>query len=349
MKRHNHRVSQLRRRDILALSASAGVGLLSWPSWIPTLTAAPRTFPEPSFAPGAIIRTILKDIPPSAIAGGATLVHEHISNRPYSKDIDLMLDELKASAQDGVRCIVDGGSIGSIEEATKIAAKSPVEIVFAGGYYLSSRYPPEVAAESAEQLTERLVAQARTQRWGAFGEIGTSRPLHQDERKVLRAIGNASVRTGLPVFTHTPHEGCASCALEQLDVFATVGVRPSSLCIGHLSDIGDEPNADTAKTLAKRGVFVGFDTVGHQITDVTHAQKVAMILALLDAGYEEQILLASDLAREPHLKRNWGPGYSLVLAVFVPKLRHAGVSEEIIHKILVDNPRRFLAFVPNAH
>jgi len=30
----------------------------------------------------------------------------------------------------------------------------------------------------------------------------------------------------------------------------------------------------------------------------------------------------------------------------VPKLRFAGVPEEAIRKILVDNPRRFLAFVP---
>jgi predicted metal-dependent phosphotriesterase family hydrolase len=32
--------------------------------------------------------------------------------------------------------------------------------------------------------------------------------------------------------------------------------------------------------------------------------------------------------------------------VFLPKLREAGVSEETLHGILVDNPRRFLAFVP---
>jgi predicted metal-dependent phosphotriesterase family hydrolase len=31
---------------------------------------------------------------------------------------------------------------------------------------------------------------------------------------------------------------------------------------------------------------------------------------------------------------------------FVPKLLAAGVKEEMVHRILVDNPRRFLAFVP---
>ena len=48
----------------------------------------------------------------------------------------------------------------------------------------------------------------------------------------------------------------------------------------------------------------------------------------------------------PSLKANWGNGFSTVLVQFVPKLRHAGVTEETIRKILVDNPRRFLTFVP---
>ena len=45
-------------------------------------------------------------------------------------------------------------------------------------------------------------------------------------------------------------------------------------------------------------------------------------------------------------KRYYGHGWASVLMQFVPKLRYAGVPEEAIRKILVDNPRRFLAFVP---
>jgi predicted metal-dependent phosphotriesterase family hydrolase len=49
-----------------------------------------------------------------------------------------------------------------------------------------------------------------------------------------------------------------------------------------------------------------------------------------------------------HYKANWGLGFSTVLMQFVPKLRLAGVKEETIRKVLVDNPRRFLAFVPKS-
>jgi predicted metal-dependent phosphotriesterase family hydrolase len=46
------------------------------------------------------------------------------------------------------------------------------------------------------------------------------------------------------------------------------------------------------------------------------------------------------------LIHNDGPGYAKTITVFVPKLRDGGVKEETLHEILVDNPRRFLAFVP---
>ena len=71
-----------------------------------------------------------------------------------------------------------------------------------------------------------------------------------------------------------------------------------------------------------------------------------MVLSILDAGYEDQLLLSADFYNAKELKANWGNGFSTVLVQFVPKLRHAGVTEETLHKILVDNPRRFLAFVP---
>jgi predicted metal-dependent phosphotriesterase family hydrolase len=39
-------------------------------------------------------------------------------------------------------------------------------------------------------------------------------------------------------------------------------------------------------------------------------------------------------------------GYAKTLTVFVPKLKAAGANEQVLHGIMVDNPRRFLAFVP---
>jgi predicted metal-dependent phosphotriesterase family hydrolase len=39
-------------------------------------------------------------------------------------------------------------------------------------------------------------------------------------------------------------------------------------------------------------------------------------------------------------------GYAKTITTFLPKLKAAGATDEVLRKIMQDNPRRFLAFVP---
>lgn len=351
-----------RRKAIARLGVSVGSGFLAIGRGGAALTAGQQratrdavTFPE-----GAIIRTILKDVPPEALRNGATLFHEHLSlgrgaaalaPNVAPLDIDTRVEELRAAGKDGVSCVVSGGTIDlgqNVEDVKTIALRSGIHVVLASGYYLKARYPPDVATKTEDEIAEDLIRFARAERWGALGEIGMSPiTMHPDERKVLRACCKVNVRTGLPIFTHMPHEGCRPCGREQLDVIESVGVNPRQVCIGHLADIHDDPRAETHKALAKRGVFLGFDTVGRQTLGPPDSVKLRMLMEVLDAGYEDHVLLSSDLGgmiRE--FKVNYGAGWGTVTLIFVPKMRFAGIKAETIQKILVDNPRRFLAFVP---
>ena len=166
-----------------------------------------------------------------------------------------------------------------------------------------------------------------------------------EERKVFRAVGKAHLRTNLPIFTHNAYGTGPNvprdAGLRQLDAFESVGVKPEHIAIGHSCCL-DDPAADVIKQLAKRGSFVGFDRVtGGAVPD---DKKVRMILAFLEAGYADHLLLSADYNFTARSAAR--PGYGSTLTVFVPKLRQAGVKEETIRRITVDNPRRFLAFVP---
>ena len=126
-----------RREAIRLIGLGAGLGL--------TAACQPGTAPEvepedaaaapsaaPTFPDGAIIRTVLGDITPESLADGATLFHEHLSFNysspppprrlresgalpPPPPDnptmLDLLVEELRMAAFDGVGCIVDS-SIG---------------------------------------------------------------------------------------------------------------------------------------------------------------------------------------------------------------------------------------------
>jgi phosphotriesterase-related protein len=357
--RGTRKSSGVSRRDALKL-LGVGSGVVASVQ-TPSAQAARPPVQRAGSASAAIVRTVLKDLPPSALGSGHALFHEHLNVRDLGekklldaegRSDDTIVAELRASAAEGLRCIVDAAtsrrSDAQVARLKKIATEAGVHIVMAGGYFLAP-YPKTVTDMSEEQLVDHLAEDARTQGWGAFGEIGSSMEMHPDERKMHRAVAKAHLRTGLPIFTHTPHESCAKCALDQMEVHESLGVNPQKLCIGHMGDVLDDPKAATHQSIAKRGAFVGIDTVGHFIPSAPTSadyMKVRMILALLEAGYEDHILLSSDFAHQDCLQRYWGAGYSSVTRVFVPKLRHAGVKQATIDKILIENSRRFLAYVP---
>ena len=350
------RTSRLSRREALALLGLGGEMAAGG------RVAAGQT--RPTFPRGSIVRTVLKDVPPDGLGPGHALMHEHLNVRdlnpkqlldPAGRTTEAIIEELKAAKREGLSCIVDAAtSRRSDEQITRlkrIATESGVNVVMAGGYFTANSYPAAVIKMSEDEIADHLAQDAKSQGWGAFGEIGSSMEMHPDERKMHRAVAKAHLKTGLPIFTHTPHESCATCALDQMEIYESLRVNPQKLCIGHIADILDDPKAETLKSIAKRGAFVGFDDVAHFIPSApkaTDAMRVTMILALLDAGYADNILLSSDFAHQDCLKSCWGAGYSTVTTIFVPKLRYAGVDETIIRKILVDNSRRFLAFTPPA-
>ena len=131
------------------------------------------------FPNGAVIRTILKDIPPEQLGGGATLFHEHLSLSNEAAaveanlvplDINTRIEELRAAGKDGVSCVVSGGTIDlgqNVEDVKTIALQSGVHVVLASGYYLQARYPPDIASKTEEQIADDLVRFATAERWGA--------------------------------------------------------------------------------------------------------------------------------------------------------------------------------------
>jgi len=361
---HGCRTSGCTRRDALRtlVTAAAGVALPGRAS------AAALTLPR-----GSIIRTVLKDYDPDELGGAATLFHEHLSLAPdflrrfgeytaatraaaglppvppapppslaFMQDLDLMVAELTAAKREGIGCIVDGGhpDMGrNIDFLRQLSMKSQMPIVAGAGLYTQPFYPATIATMSEDEIVRSLVKQVEQDPVGAFGEIGSWDDMTATERKVFRAIGRAHVATNVPIFTHTGIPGKA--ALEQLDLLEDAGVRPDRVVIGHLGNLVDK-SVQVHKALCKRGAFVGFDRQGGP----ADGDQVPMVMALLDAGFADNVMLSSDLARDTFIQRNGGPGYAKTLSVFVPKLKAAGANDEVLRKIMVDNPRRFLAFVP---
>lgn len=354
----DHNLSRRRALELLGLGAAAAA--------IPSAQAQTLTFPK-----GAVIRTLLKDYAPEDLAGGATLFHEHMQlgtdfNARFTaagaavraangqapaplapkaapkgpapakgpdimRDADLMAAEVAKVKEAGIACIVDAGHADSgrdINFLRSVAMKSGVPIVAGGGFYSQPWYPPEISTMSEDQIVQALIKQADDDVLGAYGEIGSWDEMTRDERKVFRAIGRAHVATNLPIFTHTGIPGKA--AIEQLDILEDQGVKPERVVIGHMGNLVDS-TLYVHKQLCKRGAFLGFDRQGNNDT-----QQIPMVMALIEAGFAKNLMFSSDASS----------GYSKTVTVFLPKLKAAGATDEVLRGIMNDNPRRFLAFVP---
>ena len=337
----------------------------------------------PTFPKGAVIRTILRDYAPEELAGGATLFHEHMQLAPdfnarFSaasaavraangeaprgggagqgggqapraggagrgaaattppanavSPVDRITEELTTAKNAGIACIVDAGhpDMGrDIKFVREVAMKSGMPIVASAGFYSQPFYPPEISTMSEDQIVQALIKQVDEDSSGAFGEIGSWDEITKDERKVFRAVGRAHAATNLPIFTHTGIPG--KSALEQLDILEDAGVNPNRVVIGHLGNLVDT-NVYVHKTICRRGAFIGFDRQGSN----GDAQQVPMVMALIEAGFADHLMFSADT----------GSAFAKTLTVFVPKLKVAGASDDVLHRIMVDNPRRFLTCVP---
>ena len=113
----NSRSTRLSRREAInLLGMGAGLGLISTLRGGGGLLAAPLqqtgAASKVTFPKGAIIRTVLKDVPPEALGTGMTLFHEHLSigdppppwlppqtpPRPSAPSVDAVVEEVRAAA-----------------------------------------------------------------------------------------------------------------------------------------------------------------------------------------------------------------------------------------------------------
>src|SRR6266851_6839910 len=214
-----------RRQAISLLGTGAGLGLFSAARPVASLLAASpwqaagsRT-KKVTFPKGAVIRTILRDLPPEALSGNI-LFHEHLDGvysrterqlrlpPPSTADIAPVIADIREAMKAGVVLIVDGGhpDMGvNYDHLRQISTATGLHVVASGGYYVQNTYPAEISTMGEDQIAESLVKEAAAGRYGAYGEIGDmpgEADFTADERKVYRAVGKAHVKNNLPIFTH---------------------------------------------------------------------------------------------------------------------------------------------------
>jgi phosphotriesterase-related protein len=277
-------------------------------------------------------------------------------------DIDEAIEELMRFKMMGGRSLVDMTTpeIGRDPIALRaIAIATGLNIICGTGWYLEDSYPDQVKKDSIDELSNVMVRELTEGieetgiRAGVIGELGTGLELTENEKKVMRAAARAQAKTGAPLTIHTWHPlQSVKEARKYLDIVAEEGVDLSKVYLSHM----DQTCADTEyhkSIIEKYGVVLSYDCFGFETpcegfcpggTHPSDTERVRAVVELLNAGYEKNLVLAQDVCMKIQRRKYGGYGYAHVLENITRDLRHRGVSERQIHTMLVDNPKRLLAW-----
>jgi predicted metal-dependent phosphotriesterase family hydrolase len=314
------------------------------------------------YDPAVTVMTVRGPVPSTDL--GMILPHEHtrcvlwqIPNRwdywELTGEDEIILPELARFRDAGGSCLVDVTlpAIGrDPERLRRLSEASGVHIVMGCGWYRDAYYPvaDDIDRRTVEELADIVVQEFEDGvgdtgiHPGIIGEIGTAKPwLTAREERVHRAAARAAKLTGLAVTTHSV---MSEVGLRQLGIFEEEGLDPARVVIGHADSY---PNLEYHLAILERGAYVEFDFLGMSFTpQERHGEPrlLRILLELLNRGHGERLLLSQDVCHNSQLAAYEGHGYTYLAETFLPRLRDAGVSDETIDLLTVENPRRVLSF-----
>ena len=296
---------------------------------------------------------------------GFTLMHEHVLNssagipQTFPELVDREqaiargIAALKDAAAEGVRTYVDvttmdlGRDIGVIRT---VAEQVDVHIIAATGIWVD--IPRAIArGVTPDQLAKAFIRDIEVGLDGTDIKPGVIKVATTEEgvtpanEIVLRAAARASNHTGVPITTHTAAP--ERVGEGQVRIFLEEGVDLNRVYIGHSNDTED---LDYLSGLVRQGCYLGMDRYpGGRVQGPKWEERTRVVKELLDMGLVDRVTLSHDypisflLTPEMNEERKtYNPDeVCFINRVVLPRLREMGVSDEAIHTMMVDNPRRF--------
>ncbi len=320
------------------------------------LVAGLRTPALPPARQPRLVQTVTGTISGERL--GTTLMHEHVlvdfigadkvSTNRYDRDeaFRTILPHLERIRTLGCNTLVEctpaylGRDVALLK---RLSEASGLNIVSNTGYYGAANdkhLPAHAFSETADELAARWTREFTNGIDGTtikpgFMKIGVdTAPLSAVDQKLVHAAGLTNKATGLPVASHTT---TGAAALAELELLTDLGVPASAFIWVHAHN-----ERDTAAhvRVAKTGAWVEFDG----LSETTVARHVELVRLMQSAALLDRVLVSQDAGWYRVGEPGGGKfrGFDTLFTRFVPALLAAGLTNDDVRMLLVDNPRRAL-------
>jgi phosphotriesterase-related protein len=321
----------------------------------------------------AVLRTVLGDVPAEKM--GITYPHEHVCIG-YAGARQEMGDRFDREATiteacndignamkiHGVTTIVDVttpeiGRDTDILEA--VSERLNVNIVACTGFFAQiSGLPFYWRFQDVQKYKEKMIrditvgVEPNGVKCGVIKVAVGEAVLREREEKAFRAAAHVSQEYGVAICVHT-RDGWLDeypAPLQALDIMLKEGANPAKIYMGHLEHIFDNPgehNYPMLLQIAQRGANLAFDVVG-RYKDKWDEPRATSVAKLFADGYGNRVILSMDTSgswvpEKPPNYVSFGTSFT-DLYNYLPQLGEAGLTDEQIRTIIVDNPRNLLTF-----
>ena len=299
---------------------------------------------------------------PVTLANLNWCIHHHHGNLDALvwDDEQLTIQELMPFKEAGGNTILEATTRGfgrNPQALKRISQATGISVIMTTGYYVAASHPPSVKSMSEEEVAEELVREVTvgvddTEIRAGFlkAACGNSPKIEADERKVMRACVIAQRHTGAPMGVHNTRP---SLIEKEIEILGEAGANFKRTIFIHSGEF--EHYENIFPKILQTGCYIQFDTFGSgEVSVVPHpgyaylpndSGRCDMILQLIEQGYLERILISQDTYTKPSHVSYGGTGYAHILLNAVPLMRQKGISDEQIHTMMVENPKRLLQFV----
>ncbi len=324
----------------------------------------------------ATVNTVLGPISTDEL--GPTLIHEHLIMGmpgwecdalavPYDREAIARscVQALEKAKAYGMKTMVDATPIDlgrDVELQKEVSERSGINIICATGLYteaLGKRSYLWFRSQFGDPTTEiyetfmKEITQGIADTGVKAGVIKVATgqgEISPYEERIFRAAAWAQKETGTPIITHTE---AGTMGPEQAALLISEGAAPERIVIGH---IGGSANLQYHTSVLEKGVYIAFDRLGIEAIQPDALRK-ACITGLVGIGYAHRIMLSHDYSGDPSVcwlgRRVELPDlakevighwhYQHVFKNIIPALKEAGVSDDKIDTMMVQNPRRLFS------
>jgi phosphotriesterase-related protein len=239
-----------------------------------------------------------------------------------------------------------------IELIQEVSRESGIQVIAATGNHLAVPRPfgevsPDViAAMYVREIEEGI--EGTGIKAGIIKVASDRGGVTQPQENVLRAAARTHQQTGIPISTHTWSPDRVGD--QQVRILEEEGVDLNRVYIGHSSD---DTDMGYLLGLLAKGVWLGMDRYpGGRVPGTPDwEQRTEIVKKLIDEGHCGRIMLSHDYSvpkaryspEEQEARRAANPdGFNFIGRYVLPRLKELGATDQDIHTMMVDNPRRFL-------